>query len=67
MSRMSSRMMKKVLKEQEAALQQQRQLNGQDDLELPDSPAPARNYFDLLEDEDDYSSSQHYCDHHSGE
>ncbi|KAL6496858.1 hypothetical protein OROGR_028787 [Orobanche gracilis] len=64
---MSSRMMKKFLKEQEAALQQQRQLTSEDDSELPDSPAPGRNYFDLLEDEDAYSSSEHYCDHHSGE
>ncbi|KAL3632792.1 hypothetical protein CASFOL_025776 [Castilleja foliolosa] len=52
---MSARMVKKVLKEQEAALQQQQQLNSDDDSELSDSPPPARNYFDLLEDENDNS------------
>ncbi|KAL3632180.1 hypothetical protein CASFOL_025164 [Castilleja foliolosa] len=52
---MSARMMKKVLKEQEA-LQQQHQLNSDDDSESSDSPPPARNYFNLLEDEDGHSS-----------
>ncbi|GFP79194.1 hypothetical protein PHJA_000062900 [Phtheirospermum japonicum] len=53
---MSARMMKKVLKEQEAALQQQQQqLNSDDGSESSDSPTPARNYFDLLEDEDNHS------------
>ncbi|KAL7100470.1 hypothetical protein ACP275_09G147100 [Erythranthe tilingii] len=48
---MSGRLMKKVLKEQEAALLQ---LNGgDDDSESPVSSPPTRNPFDLLEDEDE--------------
>ncbi|CAA0821206.1 Unknown protein [Striga hermonthica] len=62
---MSARMMKKVLKEQEAALQQQQQQQpvSEDDSESSVSPPPARNYFDLLEDEDDNSISEHNHEH----
>ncbi|KAL1569899.1 transcription factor 25-like [Salvia divinorum] len=51
---MSSRLMKKVLNEQSAALQlQQFHSDGDDDSESPQSSAPARNLFSLLEDDDD--------------
>ncbi|KAG8368000.1 hypothetical protein BUALT_Bualt16G0131100 [Buddleja alternifolia] len=61
---MSGRLLKKVLKEQEAALQQQQQLqlNSDDDSESPNSSAPSRNPFDLLEDGNNDGSG---CDHQS--
>ncbi|KAL3824994.1 hypothetical protein ACJIZ3_021023 [Penstemon smallii] len=49
---MSARLLKKVLREQEAALQKQ-QLNTDDESESPDFPAPFRNPFDLLDDDID--------------
>ncbi|KAL0354358.1 UNVERIFIED_CONTAM: Transcription factor 25 [Sesamum radiatum] len=62
---MSARLMKKVLKEQEAALQQHQQLNSDDDAEFLNSSSPNRNPFDLLEDEDNNSSDDHSSRHHS--
>ncbi|XP_057769232.1 uncharacterized protein LOC130989283 isoform X2 [Salvia miltiorrhiza] len=47
---MSSRLMKKVLHEQSAPLQE---LDSDDDSDSPESSAPARNLFSLLEDDDD--------------
>ncbi|KAG6399946.1 hypothetical protein SASPL_141432 [Salvia splendens] len=49
---MSSRLMKKVLNEQSAALQL-RSDGDDDDSESPQSSAPARNLFSLLGDDDD--------------
>lgn len=49
---MSSRLMKKVLNEQSAALQLPSD-GDDDDSESPQSSAPARNLFSLLGDEDD--------------
>ncbi|KAK4427508.1 Transcription factor 25 [Sesamum alatum] len=62
---MSARLMKKVLKEQEAVLQQHQQLNSDDDAESLNSSPPNRNPFDLLEDEDNNSSDDHSSHHHS--
>ncbi|KAL2490201.1 Basic helix-loop-helix [Abeliophyllum distichum] len=54
---MSARLLKKVLKEQEAALRQEQQreeeLYNGDESESPDSTAPFKNPFDLLDDEND--------------
>lgn len=61
---MSSRLMKKVLNEQSAALQQ---LDSDDDSESPESSAPARNLFSLLEDDDDSNSHEHLSDQEKGE
>ncbi|KAG9140044.1 hypothetical protein Leryth_010561 [Lithospermum erythrorhizon] len=46
--RMSVRYLKKVLEEQEAPLQQQ---DSSDELESPESSAPSRNLFNLLDDD----------------
>ncbi|GAA0165565.1 hypothetical protein LIER_40006 [Lithospermum erythrorhizon] len=48
---MSARLMKKVLNEQEASLQQHGQQDSSDDLESPHSSTPSRNLFDLLNDD----------------
>lgn len=61
---MSSRLMKKVLNEQSGALQRQ-QLDIEDDSVLPESPAPARNLFNLLEDDDDVDISNNSDDNRS--
>lgn len=51
---MSARLLKKVLKEQEAALRQQEEelYNGHES-ESPDSSTPPKNPFDLLDDDND--------------
>lgn len=50
---MSVRYLKKVLNEQEASLQQHGQQDSSDDLDSPESSAPSRNLFDLLNNDDE--------------
>nr|GMD75421.1 transcription factor 25 [Ipomoea batatas] len=54
---MSARLMKKILKEQEAALHQE---DSEDDSESPDSStASRRNPFDILDEDEDEEKEQH--------